>query len=169
VVVHFDEIQNLMVTPKGWEKSLVSILAEAIDDMVNSDPPRSWIKFVLTGTNIFIRTRIKIGIDVKYFPIALDGVFPMEFVSGLARDHGIYHLFAGTNYLERSRHNRRFTELFFFGVWARACISPDACDVEKAYAEAFGNMKEQICNQITSKVPVSQVACSFFEKILAIP
>ena len=168
VVVHFDEIQALMVTPEGCEESLVATLSKAIDSMVNGQhPPRSWLKFVLTGTNIFTRTSIKIGADVKALPIALDGSFSIEFVSELANVHGINNLLVGTNYLERCRHNRRFTERFFSFVWDGS--KTDGFNIEGAYRDAFELMKEQMSNQFRGGVPVSQVACSVFAKILAVP
>jgi len=168
LVVHFDEIQALMVTPDGCEESLVATLSKAIDRMVNGPyPPRSWLKFVLTGTNIFTRTTIEIGTDVKALPIALDGSFSFEFISELAKDHGINDLLDGTNYLERCRHNRRFTERFFRGVWDGS--QTESFDVEGAYRVAFELMKEQMSNQFRGGAPVSQVACSVFTKILAVP
>jgi hypothetical protein len=166
VVVHFDEIQSLMEPPKGSEEPLVTTLSKAIDAMVNVHPPRSWLKFVMTGTNIFTRTTIKIGSDVKAMPIPLDGSFSLEFVTKLAHDHGLSAVFQDTNYLERCRHNRRFTEYFFFNVWNE--FEKDNFAVAKAYEMAFIRMKEQMNNQIKLLAPVSKVACTVFAKLLAV-
>lgn len=64
VVIHFDDIQGLMKTPPDGVESLVKTLSKEIDEVVNQKgqpAPRSWLKFVLTGTNIFTRSAIKIG------------------------------------------------------------------------------------------------------------
>jgi len=168
VVVHFDEIQALMVTPESCKESLVATLSKAIDSAVNHFyPPRSWLKFVLTGTNVFTRTTIKIGTDVKALPIALDGSFSLEFVSNLANEHEFSHLLVGTDYLERCRHNRRFTQQFFASLWDG--IKTANSNVESAYRDAFALMKEQMSNQFENGVRASQVACSVFAKIIAIP
>ena len=162
VVVHLDEIQSLMFSPAGSDELLVTSLSKTIDRMVNVHPPRSWLKFVLTGTNIFTRKTIRIKTEVKVCPIALDGAFSIDFVKKLAEDYiKPKDLFDETNYLERCRHNRRFTELFFSAVW-------DGSEVPNAYEEAFGRMKEQMSNQIGDGVPVSRVACSVFTKILSL-
>ena len=170
VVVHLDEIQSLMSAPEGSQELLVTTLSTEIDCLINADPPRWWLKFVLTGTNVFTRSTIKIKTEVKIDPITLDGSFSIDFVQQLADDHGLSGSFAGTNYLERCRHNRRFTELFLKEVWKGIYESKGAgFDVADAYDDAFLIMKEQMSNQIEHFAPVSRVACSVFAKILAVP
>jgi hypothetical protein len=169
VVVHFDEIQSLMVSYKDDEESVVATLSKACDKMINPQgkSPRTWLKFVMTGTNVFTRTTIKIGTAVKDVSISLDGAFSLKFVTKLAEDHGLLNFFDGTNYLERCRHNRRFTEKFLCNVWNGS--KKDGFDVADAYEKAFLAMKEQMSNQIQLFAPtVSQVACTVFAKLLAV-
>jgi hypothetical protein len=103
VVVHFDEIQSLMVAPnESTTKLLVAMLADAIDALVNdAENPRLWLKFVMTGTNVFTRKAIKHGSEMKALPIPLDGSFSLAFVTKLVTDWKLQHLFCGNNYLER--------------------------------------------------------------------
>lgn len=176
VLIHFDEVQSLMDAPTDTnDNSLVTSLAKECDALINVSGrgQRSWLKFVMTGTNIFSNKSIAIGSDVKMELIPMGGSFSIDFVGQLLVEHGVEELL-GTEretYLERCRHNRRFTELFFFNLWweANQGQRSDSSIVATAYGLALDDMKLTVRGSIEKmEMIVSQVACAFFTKILQI-
>ena len=186
IVIHFDEIQTMMKEPKnGEENCLVTSLAIACDGLVHDQEGRhrSWLKFVITGTNIFTDEMINIGSEVKTDFIPMDGSFSLNFVTQVANEHDLISSFGKRDdgYLERCRHNRRFTERFFFQLWRRSRNGPDRTGsvVEDAYEAALDEMCRQISGNMktensrtgnvrTTSVPISKVACAVFAKILLV-
>jgi hypothetical protein len=71
------------------------------------------------------------------------------------------------DYLERCRHNQRFTELFSVLSGTEHAYQ---FEVASPYEEAFITMQEQMSNDIGEgqSTPVSQVACAVFAKILSV-
>lgn len=185
-VIHFDEIQTMMEKPKdGEENSLVTALAVACDGLVHDQHGRhrSWLKFVMTGTNIFTDNMINIRSKVKTDFIPMDGSFSQDFVTQVANEHDLMSFFCGKNdgYLERCRHNRRFTERFLFQLWRKSQNGPRTSDsvVEDAYEAALDEMIRQVSGSMTTEttrtgnvratnVPISKVACTVFAKILLV-
>lgn len=171
IVIHFDEIQHLMAKPASDVEAPVTTLSKACDEMVNPSggDPRNWLKFVMTGTNIFTRTEIKLGSSVKTIFIPLDGAFPLNFVERLARSYDLEQFVGKGDFFERCRHNRRFTEHFLCALWDGAQGEEPVDSVSRlAYLTAFSSFRDQVSKNITegNNIKVPKVACTVFAKIL---
>ena len=174
VLIHFDEVQSLMDAPTDTnDNSLVTSLAKECDALFNVSGrgQRLWLRFVMTGTNIFSNKSIAIGSAVKMELIPMEGSFSMDLVGQLVVEHGLEELLGSERqtYLERCRHNRRFTENYFFNLWWEANTGKhhDSSIIAKAYGRALDHMKHTIRGAIEQmELKVSQVACAVFSKIL---
>jgi len=154
IVIHYDEIQSFLSDEKNG-MNLIKDLAGLCNQHGHRDKR---LKFVITGTNINANQPIYLGSARKFESIHTSGSLPMDFVRNLYKEHFQVDSIPATvdEYLERSRHNRRVTQLFM--MFMKKDEEP-----EDSYKQAVKQIYDSIASQIqANKKQVTVAACRIF-------